>query len=161
VKALVEECRKHSGVAVRPDEAPIAYLDRLAHRSRRGLVIIFDQFEEFYVNFRTEQQRLPFVKLVGACHRDASLSLKFLFSIPSDFLHVIPSTFDAEVPETPATSKRHPLRLFTEAQAADVIERSVRKANWEVQAGLSRRVARDLASHDTVLPSEMQIVGEQ
>jgi Fe2+ or Zn2+ uptake regulation protein len=46
-------------------------------------------------------------------------------------------------------------------QAEEIIEKSVQRANLPFEPGLSRQVARDLATGDTVLPSELQIVGEQ
>src|SRR5205085_11901659 len=58
-------------------------------------------------------------------------------------------------------SKRYLLHNFDEDQADEVIERSVQRANWPFEPGLSRKIARDLAVRGTVLPSELQIVGEQ
>ena len=42
-----------------------------------------------------------------------------------------------------------------------MIEQSVRRANWQFEPGLSRKIARDLVIYGMVLPSELQIVGEQ
>jgi WD40 repeat protein len=159
--ALVEECRKQSQLELRAGETEVAYLRRVAEELSATLVVIFDQFEEFFVNFRTRPERAPFVALVKACHEDARLPLKFLFSLRSDFLYLINTEFAGQVPEPLLSSKIFHLHNFDEAKAVGIIERCARRADLPLEAGLTRQVARDLSSGGTVLPSELQIVGER
>ena len=161
VEILTGECRKRSRVIPGRGESPLAYLQRVAHKAGSGLVVVCDQFEEFFVNSDTEQQRAPFVDLVAACNNATNLQVKFLFAIRSDFLYLIPTAFDEHIAETLLASRRYQLRHFDEAQALDVIERSVQNANWYFEPGLSRRIVSDLAVGGTILASELQIVGDQ
>lgn len=159
--ALVGECGRRSGIPTRPEEAPGDYLRRVAERLGRGLVIIFDQFEEFFTSFKTRKEREHFVAFVAACHHTADLPIKFLFAIRSDFLYLISAEFDGLIPEPLMGDKRYHLREFDEEQAEEIIGRSAREAGILLDAALRRRVASDLAADDKVLPSELQIIGTQ
>ena len=159
--AVLEECRRRSQVQPREGEQLPDYLQRVSKELSAEIVIICDQFEEFFVNFRTKQERAPFIEFVDTCHNAASLPVKFLFSMRSDFLYLINSEFGDRIPEPLISSKLYHLCNFDEEEAAAVIEKSARRANLPFEAGLSRQVARDLATGDTVLPSELQIVGER
>ncbi|MFL6228093.1 MAG: protein kinase domain-containing protein [Pyrinomonadaceae bacterium] len=159
--AILSECRKRSRLEMRDDEQPANYLRRVAAELDGTLVVILDQFEEFFINFRAEAEREPFVSFVAACHREAGLPVKFLISIRGDFLHLISSEFEGRIPDPLASARLSRLRSFDESAAAAVIERSARAARLPFEEGLSRRVARDLASGGAVLPSELQIVGER
>jgi WD40 repeat protein/serine/threonine protein kinase len=159
--ALLSECRKRTHLEIRDDEQPLDYLRRAAEELDGTLVVILDQFEEFFINFRAETEREPFVSLAAAAFADASLPIKFLISIRGDFLHLISAEFEGRIPDPLMSARLSRLRNFDEASAAAVIERSARAARLPFEDGLSRRVARDLASGGAVLPSELQIVGER
>jgi WD40 repeat protein/predicted Ser/Thr protein kinase len=160
--ALVDECLRQSQVGRREGEPAIDYLRRVAEELDGVLVVIVDQFEEFFVKVRTEREREPFVSFVAACHRAAGLPVKILFSMRGDFLHyLVDSEFAGRMPEPLTISRLYRLRTFDEERAEQIIERSARRANLPFEEGLSGRVARDLAVHGEVLPSELQIVGEQ
>src|SRR5204862_4348131 len=73
VAALREECSKRSRLAPRADERDIHYLERVSQKPGAGLIIICDQFEEFFINFPDRQDRLRFLELVGACYESARL----------------------------------------------------------------------------------------
>jgi WD40 repeat protein/serine/threonine protein kinase len=159
--SLLEECRKRSRLEIRDDELPLDYLRRVSEELGGTLVVICDQFEEFFINFRAEAEREPFVSFVAACNADASLPVKFLLSIRDDFLHLISAEFEGRVPDPLTSARLYRLRNFDEAAAAAVIERCARAARLPFEDGLSRRLARDLAGGGAVLPSELQIVGER
>jgi WD40 repeat protein/serine/threonine protein kinase len=159
--ALLSECRKRSRLEIREGELPLDYLRRAGEELDGTLVVICDQFEEFFINFRAAAEREPFVSFVAACHRDTSLDVKFILSIRGDFLHLVSSEFEGRIPDTLASARLSRLRNFDEEAAAAVIERSARAAHLPFEEGLSRRVARDLADGGAVLPSELQIVGER
>ncbi|MCA1642932.1 MAG: protein kinase [Acidobacteria bacterium] len=158
---LLGECRKRSGLEIGGGEQPADYLRRAAEELGGTLVVICDQFEEFFINFRAEAEREPFVSFVAACHADASLNAKFLLSIRGDFLHLISAEFEGRVPDPLTSARLYRLRNFDEERAAAVIEKCARAARLPFEEGLSRRLARDLAEGGAVLPSELQIVGER
>jgi DNA-binding winged helix-turn-helix (wHTH) protein len=159
---ITTACRKRSNLTPDRDDNPISYLGRVAEKSRSGLIIICDQFEEFYGRAPNKQDRTPFLRFLAACNQASFFTpVKFLFVVRGDFLHFIISSFDEYLSDALVTSRRYHLQQFDEQQAAEVIEKSMRTAQWPVEAGLSSRIAKDLAVNGTVLPSEVQIVGEQ
>jgi hypothetical protein len=78
----------------------------------------------------------------------------------SDFLYLV-NELEGRIPEPLMSAKLYHLRNFDQEQAEEIIEKSARCAALPLEKGLSRQVARDLATTDTVLPSELQIVGER
>jgi WD40 repeat protein/serine/threonine protein kinase len=159
--AAIDECQKRSHVSFLEDELPAEYLRRAASEMGATLVIICDQFEEFFVSHRSIEQRAPFVSFMAQCYRDHTLPVKFLVSMRSDFLYLIHAELGGKIDEPLISSRLYHLRNFEEAHAAGIIDRSARRAGLLFEPKLTRQIARDLASAGTVSPSEMQIVGEQ
>lgn len=148
---------KASKIDPKPDEALKEYLSRVTLETASTLVLCCDQFEEFFIHFPTEISREPFMTLVASSVRDADLALKFLFSLREDFLARI-FEFKSYIDEPLSTRKVFTLKNFDPAQAADIIERSVRRVELPFQPVLSAQVADDLAINGRVLPTELQIV---
>jgi WD40 repeat protein len=161
VTRLIDECRRQSGLATGDAESIADYLKRVCREMCAPLVVVCDQFEEFFVNHKTRGEREPFIALVGQCYNDETLAVKFLFSLRSDFLYTISSEFEGRVPEPLMSARLFHLHNFDEQQAAEIIDKSARAAGLPFEPGLSRVVARDLALADAVLPSELQIIGER
>jgi WD40 repeat protein len=161
VVAIVEECRRQTQVEPCAGEDVIDHLRRASRSESAILVIICDQFEEFFVNFKTSEEREPFASLVAACHNDAALDVKFLFSMRSDFLYQINAEFGERIEEPLLSARIFHLRNFDVEKAEEVIEKSARRAGLPLEAGLARYVARDLQTDGVVLPSELQIIGER
>lgn len=146
-----------SGVATAPTDDLKVYLQRVTDQSGKTLVLICDQFEEFFIYFRTKRSRETFIAFVTACCRSSALPIKFLFTLREDALFRI-SEFDGSIPEPLGLKKRYHLKNFDELEAAQIIERSVQQANLHFEQNLSFWVAKDLAVHNVVLPTELQIV---
>jgi WD40 repeat protein len=161
LEALAAECRRVSGVAAREGEPVAAYLGRVTDALDETVVVVLDQFEEFFVAFRTDAAREPFLAALAECHADEALRVKVLVSMRSDFLYRIGSDLGGRIPEPLAISRLFHLRTFDEAAAVEIVERSARAAALAFEPGLARHVARDLAVDGAVLPSELQIVGER
>ena len=159
--SVLEECRKRSQIDKSECEPPTEYLKRVSAELGGPVVVLLDQFEEFFISFKSRGEREPFLSFVAECHACDEPWVRFLFSMRSDFLYLINSEFAERVPEPLSTTKLYHLKNFDEAQAAEIIEKSARKANLALDSELSRYVARDLSTLGTVLPSELQIVGER
>ena len=139
-----------------PDD-PKACLHVVGESARKPLVLVFDQFEEFFSRLQTRSERAQFLSFVGKSYSDETLAAKFLFCVREDALFRI-AEFDDYVTEPLAARNRFHLRKLEEAQATDVIERLVRAANIPFESGLAARVCRDLAVEGAVLSTELQIV---
>jgi WD40 repeat protein/predicted Ser/Thr protein kinase len=159
--ALRDEAQRQTGVAPRPDEPIRDYLRRLAAEHSASVVVIFDQFEEFFINFPEAPAREPFLAFVGDCQRDPSLPVSFLFSVRNDFLYLIGAAFDGRVAEPLAAGSRLLLSSFTPQQANVVIGSSVRAGSLPLEEGLAELLVSDLTHDGRVQPSELQIVGDQ
>jgi WD40 repeat protein/serine/threonine protein kinase len=159
--ALIGECSRRSAAEPRDGEEPIDYLSRLCTEQVAGLVIVCDQFEEFFVSFKSKREREPFVSFVEAVYLRTALPVKFLFSIRADFLYLITSEFDRRIPEPLLSDRRYHLRLLAQEQAEEIIEKSARAADLALETSLCHQVAVDLTDDEEVLPSELQIVGSQ
>ncbi|HYL99045.1 MAG TPA: serine/threonine-protein kinase, partial [Blastocatellia bacterium] len=165
--SLVESFRRRYDVVPQDSEQPEDYIARAMNsilqrdRSFRKLMVICDQFEEFFVRFKTPSEREPFLSFVERCQRAEDLPLSFLFCIRADVLHHFITAFDTRIPEPLLGEKRYGLRSFDEEQAEDVIEKTFAQCGLEVQREFRDLIARDLAVNGTVLPSELQILGSQ
>jgi WD40 repeat protein/tRNA A-37 threonylcarbamoyl transferase component Bud32 len=159
--AALEECRRRSQVDVLEDERPGQYLRRVSREIGARLVIVCDQFEEFFVSHKSKEEREPFLSFIAASHDDSDLPVTFLVSMRSDFLYLISLELGGRIAEPLISSGLFHLRKFDEQQAIEIIERSAHRAGLPFEQGFSHHVARDLATGDVVSPSEMQIVGEQ
>lgn len=161
LSAALDECRKRSQVEILEGEPPIEYLRRVAGDMGGTIVLVCDQFEEFFVSHRSPEGREPFLSFLAQCYRDHTLPVKCLVSMRSDFLYLIHAELGGRIAEPLISSGLYHLRNFEEAHAVEIIERSARRAALPFETGLSRQIARDLSSGGTVSPSELQIVGEQ
>ena len=159
--AALEECRKRSHIPAVEGEPPVDYLRRVTTELGATVVIVCDQFEEFFVSHKSIEERESFISFMARCLDDDDLPVKFLVSMRSDFLYLISSELGGQVDEPLISSRLYHLRNFGEAQAFEIIERSAEQAGLPFEVGLSRQIARDLASGDVVSPSELQIVGER
>ncbi len=159
--ALLEVCSRKSLIPQKNGEPPQEYLRRVAGELGGTLLVICDQFEEFFVSFKSRLDREPFISFLVDCHNNSALPVKFLISLRSDFLHLIGSEFSGRIAEPLMNARLYHLSNFDARQAEEIIERSAQAANLRFEPGFSAGVARDLAIMDTVLPSELQIVGEQ
>jgi hypothetical protein len=158
---VIEECRQFTQLRINTDEAVAEYLKRIAESSSSGLVIIFDRFEEFLRNLTNEDRKKELMKLLANSKDIANPQLKFLFVVRSNFLPVVIKTFDKHIPQVVSMLRNYELRNFDEGQALEVIENSMRRANWPLDRRLARRMSRDLATGGSVIPAELQILGDQ
>ncbi|HKV40564.1 MAG TPA: serine/threonine-protein kinase, partial [Blastocatellia bacterium] len=167
LKSIVETCWQWCRLAPLEAEQPAEYLARITTEinghdgAEKGLVIMCDQFEEFFVNLKTQDEREPFLSFVESCTRAKNLRVRFLFCIRADFLHHIISAFDTRVPEPLLGAKRYGLRSFEQERAEEIIVKTAALAGLPIHRELCQAVARDLAPSGTVLASELQIVGAQ
>ncbi len=161
LSAVMEEALRLCPVAIDRNLSPHQQLGAAARELDAELVIIFDQFEEFFVSHSRDGQAERFFDFVGLCYHQPDLPVRLLFSVRSDFLHRIAAAFDDRIPEPLISARRYRLRHFNARQAGKVLFESVHGSTSPWTADFCHRIARDLARADQVLLSELQIVGLQ
>lgn len=108
--------------------APNDYLKRVSREIGATLVIVCDQFDEFFVSHKSQVEREPFLSFIAASHDDSDLPVKFLVSMRSDFLYLISLELGGRIAEPLISSRLFHLRNFDEEQASQIIEKSARRA---------------------------------
>ena len=121
--ALVEDCRRRNLSEARQQESATDYLCRTASELGAGLVIVCDQFEEFFLRGRFAPERDRFLSFVSSCVADKHLPIKLLFSLRSDFLYLFSSELSGRIEEPLLSSRLYHLRNLDPDRAIDVIER--------------------------------------
>ncbi|MBI4854947.1 MAG: protein kinase [Acidobacteria bacterium] len=160
VTIILEDSQKHTQIKILSNESPINYLERVSKELNSTIVIICDQFEEFFINFPQKTERESFISFVSNTYNH-NLNIKYLFLIRSDFLYLINSEFDSKIPDPLKSSRLYNLQSFNEKQAKEIIEKSIKQIELNVEKKLIDYIAKDLAFNGNILPSDLQIVGEQ
>jgi WD40 repeat protein len=120
-------------------------------------VVIYDQFEEFFLTHRTSSARTPFVRWVGDCVRDTSLDLKFLFGLRSDFL-IRMDAFAPSVEDPTSMHTRYRLDNFYPDQARSMLQAAAAHDGIPFEPALIDAIVGDLTVDNAVRPPELQIV---
>ncbi len=161
LSAIGAEAQRQSQIAQLPNEPLGDYLRRLSQILQTTLIIICDQFEEFFVNFPADAEREPFLSFVAETSADPLARIAFLLAVRGDFFHLVSAVFSERVTDPLASRQVFHLRNFTEDQAEAVFRLTAAQAELPLESGFSAYLARDLAAGRSVRPSELQIVGEQ
>ncbi len=101
--------------ADQPDKDIKTLLRQTAPKVKK-VVVIFDQFEEFFLINRTPRSRAGFNKWLGECVADDGLPVVFLLSIRDDFFAQLQNLGPA-IPEPTSRSTTYQLQNFDTDQA--------------------------------------------
>ena len=121
------------------------------------LVIVFDQFEEFFIRFRErlhDEARAAFVAAVAAMVDDLKLEIRVVFSLREDYLAEL-DTFGRQLPGL--LDKRYRLATLSAFGAREAIVRPLRHAEIPFSQTLVTRLV-DMLSNVGFDPSMLQIV---
>jgi WD40 repeat protein len=134
---------------------------KLITASGTQIVIILDQFEEFFFTYPQPHERQTFIEFWQKCLKIPLL--KFVISIREDYLYLLLELESAH-PEIDILSRdfRYALGNLSKTDAKSLIENLTEQANFPLEPSLVDELVRDLASdQDTVRPIELQVVGSQ
>ncbi|NEP59465.1 MAG: hypothetical protein F6K31_21040 [Symploca sp. SIO2G7] len=141
-------------------------LEQLRQNAESNLltILIFDQLEEFFLEYSNQSQRVLFYEFLRDC-----LNLPFvkvILSIRDESLHHLLEIeqFNLEVIENNILDKniRYPLDNFLLTDARAVIHHLTERAHFYLEPALIDEVVRDLAGDMSVVrPIELQVVGAQ
>jgi len=143
-----------------------AILEQLRQNSDNNLltILIFDQLEEFFLEYGNQSQKVVFYEFLENC-----LNLPFvkvIFSIRDESLHHLLEIeqFQIEVIDNNILDKniRYPLDNFLLSDAHAVIHHLTERAHFYLEPALIDELVRDLAGEMSVVrPIELQVVGAQ
>ncbi|NEQ68420.1 MAG: hypothetical protein F6K21_23550 [Symploca sp. SIO2D2] len=141
-------------------------LEQLRQNSDNNLltILIFDQLEEFFLEYSNQSQKVVFYEFIRNC-----LNLPFvkvIFSIRDESLHHLLEIeqFNLEIIDNNILDKniRYPLDNFLLSDAHAVIHHLTERAHFYLEPALIDELVRDLAGEMSVVrPIELQVVGAQ
>ena len=139
---------------------------RKSNQQKSLKVLIFDQFEEFFLVCTKLEQRLPFYQFLRDC---LSLgSVKVILSMRTDFLHYLLEgdrlTNLEEIINYEILSKEviYYLGNFSAANAKSLIQSLTQTAGLDLEPALIDEAVKDLALEmQEVRPIELQLVGAE
>jgi hypothetical protein len=119
----------------------------------RMLVIIFDQFEEFFIRL-SPKSRAAFITELGRLYDDRDVPVKVILSLREDWLASV-SEIEKRIPEVFRTRMR--LLPLTRDQAHQAITVPVEQLKVSYEPDLIERLLDDLAG-EGVMPPQLQLV---
>ncbi len=141
-----------------------AILEQLQESEAQNIqvVLILDQFEEFFFIAKTKSASNELFLFLGKCLEN--LSVKLIFSLRRDYLH-----FLVDRPKIKNVSggmlsedKLYKITNFYEYEAENIINKLTKRSNFTLEDKLIKQLVKDLAGeYRKVRPIELQIVGAQ
>jgi WD40 repeat protein len=165
---LLEEAFLEKGIKLTaPLDSEAAILEQVQQSEPRNLrvVLIFDQFEEFFFIYHEPAQRRRFFEFLGGCL--SILPVKVVLSLREDYLHYLLECNrlpKMAIINNDILSKNILYRLgnFSPADARSIIEQLTAQSNFYLEPALINQLVLDLAGElGEVRPIELQIVGAQ
>jgi WD40 repeat protein len=154
---VVRVLRQLLGVSLEGD-APLQQLVTagLKVRPEARLIIICDQFEEFFVAQRTFSAREPFIMEVGSCVADPDLRVSFLFSVRKEFADDL-QDFGRVVAQPMDKRFAERLRDWEPDTARNFLQAAAKHDQIPFSEALINAVVRDLTHGEEVRPVELQL----
>ena len=141
----------------------VEYLDKATEAGKFTLVIVFDQFEEFFIRF-SPKFRVAFIDQLGQLYEARDIPVKLVFSLREDWLAAM-SEIEARIPEVYTIRMR--LLPLGRDQARRAISAPVDKLGIYYEPALLERLMDDLAGQQPddaagetagVMPPQLQLV---
>ena len=120
----------------------------------KDIILIFDQFEEFFSGPATEL-RQKFITILVELLRIESLKIKMVFVIREDHLAEM-NALKSVFPDIFVNEYR--LLKLSPVQATRAITEPSRQLNYEIEDALVTTVLADLSDEDSIDPPQLQIV---
>ncbi|BBD69232.1 WD-40 repeat-containing protein [Nostoc commune NIES-4072] len=164
-----------TGISVNLDSTPTILLEkiRLATERNYTIIIILDQFEEFFFISNLPTERIEFYQFFSECLNISYV--KIILSLREDYLHHLLEferfsqknsigLYDLGVINKNILDKdiRYYLGKFSSEDAKAIIHSLIQRSHSELSDELINRLVQDLTTElDEVHPIELQIVGAQ
>lgn len=173
--SIINQALAHTGISLDLSSTPNILLEkiRLAVESNYTIIIVLDQFEEFFFVSNTPAQRIEFYKFFSECLNISFV--KIILSLREDYLHHLleferlshknsTGVYDLGVINKNILDKdiRYYLGKFSSQDAKAIIHSLTKRSHYELSDELINRLVQDLTGElDEVHPIELQIVGAQ
>ncbi|MFL6633430.1 MAG: AAA family ATPase [Massilia sp.] len=122
----------------------------------RAIVIIVDQFEEFFILNRTKERRLAFQSILEDIAQ-TDIKVSFVFSLRKEFVDDLLDIGTA-IPQLKNARWRYPLRNLSSATAREVLRKIVTEEGLRFSEQLQDTLILDLTRDQKVRPVEFQLV---
>ncbi|MEH2422048.1 MAG: hypothetical protein V7K48_14325 [Nostoc sp.] len=171
----INQALAYTGISVSLDSTPTILLEkiRLVSEHNYTIIIILDQFEEFFFVSNPPTQRREFYKFFTECLNISFV--KIILSLREDYLHHlleferlsqknIIGLYDLGVINKNILDKdiRYYLGKFSSQDAKAIIHSLTQRSHYELSDELINKLVQDLTGElDEVHPIELQIVGAQ
>ena len=149
------------GLAAGADWDTITAAVQELDRQEQLVILIFDQFEEFFFAFPDSAHQQQFFD--GLATVLQILTVKVMLSLRKDYLHLLVdhSAIAPNQSGVLAADNLYELRDFTPLEAMQLIERLTGQSNFGMSLELTQRVVADLTREERVRPIELQILGSE
>jgi len=171
----INQALTSTGISVSLDSTPTILLEKIRLVCERNytIIIILDQFEEFFFVSNRPTQRIEFYKFFSECLNISYV--KIILSLREDYLHHLleferlsqknsAGLYDLGVINKNILDKdiRYYLGKFSSQDAKAIIHSLTQRSHYELSDELINRLVQDLTGElDEVHPIELQIVGAQ
>ena len=122
------------------------------------LIVILDQFEEFFLTNRTPSSRSGLSNWLGKSVKNPSLPVAFLLSIRADFFAHLQTLVSKGLPDPTSTRTTYQLHNFDIKQAKQVLDEAANVDAIPFEPVLIDAIVNDLEIGDFIRPAELQIV---
>ena len=158
------ECFKfaHPGIGNRWTEADLLEVWREADRSHQRIVLILDQFEEFFFRFPMRQEQKQLFRLLSQGLEQCP-ALQVVISIRQDLIHYLFQQRELQrAGDVLSQGNTYPLSYFDPEEAVQIMRRLTEPTSFHPEEELLQQLVKDLAGEaEEVIPIELQIVGSQ
>lgn len=156
--ALRHVLERECSVSLSSADSVQDWLQAAVRNTNKTIVVVFDQFEQFFTKHPQRQEREPILKEVGVCLNDFRLPCKFIFILREDYLGRMVE-LEKFVADALDKNKRFYLSLFDQATALRVMCQLADKAKLNWPDIFLKEVIKDLTEDGQVRPIELQLVG--
>lgn len=127
-------------------------------RQGKKVIILLDQFEEFFALNKSPAALASFVQWLGKTVADSDLPVAFLLAVRSDSFSQLQKLAPA-IPEPTSPRTTYELANFTPEVAAQIFAAAAERDGVPFQPELINAVVADLETDGVIRPAELQIVG--
>ncbi|MGH9956018.1 MAG: AAA family ATPase [Pyrinomonadaceae bacterium] len=139
----------------------LALLEHLLQAETKTVVLLLDQFEQFFVHRKREEQRKAFVQALATWYRRIPpLPVKILIGLRDDFFGSLISEFQEAMGFSLGEHDSFRLKKFAPEQAAGILKVIAETENITIDLGFVQRMSdQELAREDgLVSPVDIQIL---